>query len=168
MEQAAGPHPGPAGEGQGPSLPWLGLGAATLFGAFTLASLCWLLWAYVPLHATLFDLLGLAPTRATVVAVASSNWFVGQLPFLVTLAVVVGPFGMPLVLKRLRVAGQRAVKALTAVALILGILAAGGCTFLLYAVNEAYTAAVADKRLGESLRECGAYQREKQLAPRER
>jgi hypothetical protein len=30
MDMVAGSHAGPAAEGPGPSLPWLGLGAATL------------------------------------------------------------------------------------------------------------------------------------------
>ena len=146
---------------------WIAVCSALLLG-LSVAQLLWLLWAYVPTHAAIFDGMAMSLSPGPKLAVSASNWLVRLFP-LAVLAMV--PLGALLVVGGTVVALKLNPRTST----VLRVLTAGGLTaalalfmasgFVVHSIQGVYRTAATSAWYQQSIRELDECRKEKRNAP---
>ena len=141
---------------------WLLLGYATTFACAASAHLVWLLWRYVPIHAALFEGLGMPLPRSTELAVGAAMWLIRLLPFLILLGI---PVALALVVTSVVVAPKvgvpTVVKALTGLAFLAATMVSLASVFVVHAMHAGYQEAATNEQVQENLKAFGEFQKQK-------
>jgi hypothetical protein len=134
---------------------WLLAGIAILFGLASLFELLWLLWKFVPLHAAVFEGMGLALPSISRLAIILSNWCVRLLPIIFVSCVLVSPIIFAFVALAGAKFGIRAVSGiLTTIGLGIAIAALCGSSIVVYGIQAGYYEAATNPDFQKNLRAC--------------
>lgn len=132
---------------------WLLVGYATLFVIVASAHLLWLLWRFVPLHAAVFEGIGIELPRATLIAVAASNWTVRLLPFMIVLGVAVAAMvAVVIALATFKGALATVAKGLAALGLVAALADSVVCALVVHSIHAGYAVAATSPKFQQSLR----------------
>ncbi len=135
---------------------WITLLCGGALCAGVSVAIVWLLWSYVPVHAALFEGLGLPLPLSTRISIAASNWFVRMLPFGVVGSFFVVPLGLAgaTILMIALEPWWRAARVFLAVGLVMATLGSAGGGFVVFSIHAAYREATTNPRVQENLRAC--------------
>jgi len=131
---------------------WLLLGYSSGFVIGASAHLLWLLWRYVPLHAAVFEGMGIEIPGTTRMVVATSIWVVRLLPFMVILSIpVAGVVAAAIVVIGTKAGMPAVARSLATLGLVVALGESAASAFVVHAIHAAYRQAATDPGFQQSL-----------------
>jgi hypothetical protein len=128
--------------------------------------LLWLAYRFVPMHAAVFEGMGMELPLDARIVIAAANWVIRMVPFLVLAGVPLGGLaivGVAIVAPKVPM--RTVVGAVTGVGLTIALAQCSTSAFVVHAIHSVYAKAATSKEYQQSLREIDECRREKRSSP---